>query len=131
MAGFCIAIHHCIKVLYRDMRGSGCWAFVSQYTAVYCDQKRARGSVCCDPGHDTAMQGAQQAYDTVGQGHDTATVAMTRPLCERAWAHLGVLAGSAGCALGAPSQFLDSVLFLSHCWDTIHEHCSQIFLNFF
>ena len=33
-----------------------------------------------------------------------------------------------GCALGAPSLFLDSVLFLSHCLDTVHEHCSP---NFF
>ena len=36
--------------------------------------------------------------------------------------------GPAGCALGAPSLFLDSVLFLSHCLDTVHEHCSP---NFF
>ena len=43
----------------------------------------------------------------------------------RACVHLGVLARSAGCALGAPNLFLDSVLFLSHCLDTVHEHCSS------
>ena len=36
--------------------------------------------------------------------------------------------GPAGCALGAPNLFLDSVLFLSHCLDIVHEHCSP---NFF
>ena len=47
-----------------------------------------------------------------------------------ACAHLGVLAGPTGYALGAPSLFLDSVLFPSHCLDTVHEHCSsQIFLK--
>ena len=39
----------------------------------------------------------------------------------RTCVHLGVLAGSAGCALGAPNLFLDSVLFLSHCLDTVHH----------
>ena len=46
----------------------------------------------------------------------------------RAWACLcahGCAAGPAGCALGAPSLFLDSVLFLSHFLGTVHEHCSS------
>ena len=30
------------------------------------------------------------------------------------------------CALNSVlTQFLDSVLFLSHCLDTVHEHCSS------
>ena len=37
---------------------------------------------------------------------------------------LGRAAGPAGCALGAPSLFFDSVLFLSHRLDTVREHCS-------
>ena len=36
----------------------------------------------------------------------------------------GRAAGPAGCALGAPSLFFDSVLFLSHRLDTVREHCS-------
>ena len=31
------------------------------------------------------------------------------------------------CAPCAPNPVLDSVLFLSHCLDTVHEHRSQIF----
>ena len=59
-------------------------------------------------GHDTALR----ACGTVG-GHDHDTAIRARAP-GRACAHLGVLAGSAGCAFGAPSLFLDSVLFLSH-----------------
>ena len=33
--------------------------------------------------------------------------------------------GPTGCALGAPSLFLDSVLFLSHCLDTVHQIFSK------
>ena len=48
-------------------------------------------------------------------------------LCAPGWA-----GWPAGCALGALSLFLDSVLFLSHFLDTVHEHCSsQIFFEFF
>ena len=67
-------------------------------------------------------------HDRLG-GHDTTTA--------RAWACLcvpGCAAGPVGCALGAPSLFLDSILFLSHFLGTVHEHCSsqkkfEIFLN--
>ena len=37
------------------------------------------------------------------------------------FARLCVLAGPAGCALGALSLFLDSVLFLSHFLGTVHH----------
>ena len=56
--------------------------------------------------------------------------AKTRPLA-RAWARLcapGCAVGSSGCALGAPSLFLDSILFLSHWLDTVHH---KNFSNFF
>ena len=46
----------------------------------------------------------------------------------RAWARLcapGYAAGPAGSALGAPSLFLDSILFMSHFLGTVHEHCSS------
>ena len=41
-------------------------------------------------------------------------------LCAPGWA-----GWPAGCALGAPSLFLDSILFLSHCLDIVHEHRSS------
>ena len=53
-------------------------------------------------------------------GHDTASA--------RAWACLCTprcAAGPAGCVLGAPSLFLDSVLFLSHFLGTVNENCSS------
>ena len=37
----------------------------------------------------------------------------------------GRAAGPAGCALGAPSLFFDSVLFLSHRLDMVHEYYSS------
>ena len=54
------------------------------------------------------------------------------PLCVRArdLRGPGARPRSAGCVLGAPSQFLDSVMFLSHCLDIVHEHCSgTLFTN--
>ena len=95
------------------------------------------------PRHDHGEPATRRwgACDTMlGRPRHDAGVLATRPLwlatrpCARApgcvSAHLGVLAGSAGCALGAPSLFLDSVLFMSHCLDTVHEQCSsQIFLE--
>ena len=93
------------------------------------------------PSHDTAqgqhLQHRKTPYDTAisacdtagGHGHDTAAAPTTRPSVRapgRSCAHLGVLAGSTGCVL---VQFLDSVLFLSHCLETVHEHCSS--QNFF
>ena len=59
---------------------------------------------------------ARVRCDTAGQlDHDTAP--------RRACAHLGMLVGPAGCALGSLSLFLtrfDSVLFLSQFLDTVH-----------
>ena len=79
-------------------------------------------------GHDTSLARAAHGQDkaacalrhghtpcdTAG-GHDCSSPRhghARAPGC--ACARLGVLAGPAGCALGAPSLFLDSVLFLSH-----------------
>ena len=94
----------------------------------------------CEVGHDTTSQVrgtalatwpryGRWACDTVSWGlatrlpcgHDTAPV--------RVWVHLGVLAGLAGCAHCSLVPFLDSILFLSHCLDTVHELCSP--QNFF
>ena len=92
-------------------------------------------------GHNTAMPArgtqprysARARYDTVSQAttwlaraYDTALGAATTRPREHTWAHLGVLAGSGGCAHYALVQFLDSVLFLSHCsWtlfmNTVHR----------
>ena len=56
---------------------------------------------------------------------------VTRPTAGPQYGTVGAT-WSAGYALGAPSHFLDSVLFLSHCFDTVHEQCSQkIFEIFF
>ena len=78
---------------------------------------------------DTAIN----ACDTAGgHGQDMAAAPTTRPCARepgRAYAHLGVLAESAGCAHCALVQFFDLVLFLSHYLDTVHEHCSS--QNFF
>ena len=77
------------------------------------------------------MLGVRRACDTAdlglrhgrGPGHDTT------PLRVRARG-LGApgRAGWLGCALGAPNQFLDSVLFLSHCLDTVHKTFSKIII---
>ena len=84
-------------------------------------------------GHDTAACALRHGRL---RACDTTTVPTTRPLCPRhgrpqrprygPCARLCAPVGQ-GCALGAPSQFLDSILFLSHCLDTVHEHCSQDF----
>ena len=73
---------------------------------------------------DTAMQ----ACDTAGVLATTRRWGAPRyghvRAPRRACAHLGVLAGPAGCALGAPSLFLaqfDSVLFLSQFLDIVRE----------
>ena len=118
---------------------------MSQYTKVFCDQgargrawavlrydhcayDTARGALatrCLAPTTRSsgACDTALEACDTAGWGrHD-------RPR-ERTWACLGVLARPTGCALGAPSLFLDLVLFMSHCLDTVHEHCSSQKKNF-
>ena len=91
-----------------------------------------RALLATTQGHDTAVPAsgtwprfnARERCDTASQAttrpagaYDTVLGAATiRPHAwpGRACAHLGVLAGSTGCALGAPSLFLDSVLFLSH-----------------
>ena len=95
---------------------------------LYRDQKVARGKALCrDMGHDMATQGAQQATirplgpaTQPGQaatrpvlGHDTA-------LAPAACAHRH----SQGVHLVHPTLFGLNTLFLSHCWNTVHEHCS-------
>ena len=57
-------------------------------------------------------------HDRLG-GHDTATALAWACLCTPR-----CVAGPVGCALGAPSLFLDLVLFLSHFLGTVHEQCS-------
>ena len=66
------------------------------------------------------------------QARGTARTRRCDKATARAWACLcapGRAAGPAGCALGAPSLFFDSVLFLSHRLDKVREHCSSP--NFF
>ena len=80
---------------------------------------------------DTAIKACDTAW---GHDHDTAIAPTTRPYArspERAYAHLGVLTGSAGCAHCALVQFLDSVLFLSHCLNNVHhkKKIRNFFLN--
>ena len=111
---------------------------VSQYTAVYCDRQEGLRQGCVPTqGHDTAVpaRGTRPrhgrlacdtsegpGHDTTGPGHDTARacprhgqgVPMTWrqcALCAHAWAHPGVLAGSAGCAHYALVQFWTQYCF--------------------
>ena len=112
----------------RDKRSLATGGIVLQYTAVYCDLEGLRqGNVCRDLGHDTVVpargtrprhgrgarprhgRGTRLRHDRPrprhGQGMPT-----TRRQCAlsaRAWAHLGVLDGSTGCAHYALVQFLD------------------------
>ena len=90
----------------------------------------ARGKAAVSrPGPRHGQPGAR--HKRLRHGHtrcDTAggqaTIRPNQPTTRHDRAHLGapVCAGwSAGCALGAASLFLDSILFLSHCLD----HCSQ------
>ena len=80
-------------------------------------------------GAGSAHEKVPCASDTAG-GHDLYTVVVptTWPGMRAprlAYTHLGGLVGPAGCALSAPSLFLDSVLVLSHFLDPVHEHCSS------
>ena len=116
------------------------WGFVSQYTTVYCDQQGLaawflyRNTLKC-----IVTRGDKQL------GNCIATWATTRPArhaaqrlrhgrlgaCDtaplrprygaRAPGRACVRKLAQGCALGAPSLFLDSVLFPSHCSDTVHH----------
>ena len=88
----------------------------------------ATWGVSCDTAQGRALARCDMALGRLRHGHklcDTATRPATRsgatPMRARACAHLGVLAGSAGSAHCALVQFLDSVLFLSHCLDTVHH----------
>ena len=84
------------------------------------------------PGHDTGSQG--RAYDTVARPMTRPAVGLRHDAmgarhdvsarCAHSLSAPCARPGSGGYALGAPSQFLDSVLFLSHCVDTVHEHGS-------
>ena len=81
--------------------------------ARHCAQGRARA--CCDtagPGHDTAGPGCDTA---LGGGARYGHVRAPR----RAWC-----IGWASWGLVPPVWFFDSVVFLSHCLDQVHEHCS-------
>ena len=74
----------------------------------------------CDMAITPYDRAGGHGHDMAAAAHDTAMRArLGAPV--RACANLGVLAGSAGCAHCALVQFLDSVLFLSHCLDTVHH----------
>ena len=79
-------------------------------------------------GHDTAepTRGTWQRHD-----HTRCDTVGGQAATRHAHAGLGApgCAGwSVGCALGASILFFYSVLFLSHCLDTVYEQCSP---NFF
>ena len=113
---------------------------VLQYTLVYCDQKVVEAGHCIaiqctvDPRHgnqargtarcDTALAPTTRCPAPATRPEATATTQPQRPRHGQACARLGApgcVAGPAGCALGAPSLFLDSVLFLSHFLGTVHH----------
>ena len=71
----------------------------------------SRGAATLQPGAAT-RPGSRPRY---GAG-----LAKTRPRA-RGLGAAGACRMSCGCALDAPSLFLDSVLFLSHCLDTVHH----------
>ena len=111
----------------------GSWALGAGTRGTARTQRRAgtRRRARHDAGLTGARHGACRSTTRGAQGraalrhgrlvcHDTATT--------HAWACLcapGCAAGLASCALGAPSLFLDSLLFLSYFLGTVHEHCSS------
>ena len=113
---------------------------VSQYSLLYCDRGAGGMALYLEAGPRHGSQARAQraatrrwgAYDTAitpcdtaeCHGHDTAVAAQNKAHARapgRACAHLGGLVRPTGCALGAPSLFLDSILFLSHFLVTVHH----------
>ena len=85
--------------------------------------------LCRDLGHDTAQGRALKRCDMAAwpatrpgarPRHDAFAATIRHAQAGPSWVH---------CAPDSVlTQFLDSILFLSYCLDTVHEHCSQ---NFF
>ena len=98
---------------------------MSQYNTTKPRYGQGRACDMAPCAHDTAGWGLRHSAGGLRHGLLGAPRYGHARAPGRACAHLGVLAGPADYALGAPSLFFDSVLFLSYCLDTAHEHCSS------
>ena len=123
--GLAVGFLYCNTLKCIVTRGGRGKAAVSRHdhdTAVFARSTRPRHDHLAydtaeGPGHDTARHSRLGATTWSWGRHDTATRARLGAQARPSWVH---------CAPDSVlTQFLDSVLFLSHCLDIVHEHCSK------
>ena len=120
MAGLYCNIHK----VYRDLRGGGGGGGGGVAGQLGCLATRpARPRYDAGAGPMTRLWGPRHGRLRAATWRLATTIRPCVCPLGRACEHLG--AGPTSCALSAPSLFLDLVLFMSHCLDSVHEHCSS------
>ena len=115
--------------MYCNIKRAGSWElYRNTVGCIVTRGARGKARLCSNttqPSHDMAARLGAEAPAT------RPSRPTTRPSAPATWlyvrmpgracAHLGVLAGSASCAHCALVQFLDTLLLLSHCLNTVHK----------